>query len=342
LGKTGLRVPPIVFGTSSFGNLYRAYPPRIKAEILGAMIDSGAPPIVLDSAGKYGAGLALETLGDLLRARGVPPENVLISNKLGWARVPLRGLEPTFESGVWFDLRHDAEQDIGYEGILRCWRQGNALLGAPYEAQLVSVHDPDEYLARARDPEERARAKHDIIEAYRALHELKRAGEVRAIGIGAKDWRVVRELADEIELDWVMIACSLTVLHHPPEVLAFAERLRARGIAIFNSALFHAGFLTGGKFFDYRIADPRAPADEPLFAWREKFLALCQQYAVDPAAACVRFALSAPGVVAVALNTGRPEQVRPNVALAGVAIPRSFWTAAQAAGIVRPDYAYLP
>ena len=90
------------------------------------------------------------------------------------------------------------------------------------------------------------------------------------------------------------------------------------------------------------IVQPVGAADEPLFAWRDKFLALCQQYAVDPAAACVRFALSAPGVVAVALNTGRPEQVRPNVALAGVAIPRSFWTAAQAAGIVRPDYAYLP
>ncbi|MBC8133385.1 MAG: aldo/keto reductase [Deltaproteobacteria bacterium] len=341
LGKTGLLVPSVVFGTSSLGNLYRAYPEQTKLDILSEIVDSGAPPVVLDSAGKYGAGLALESIGAGLRARNVAPDDVLVSNKLGWMRVPLRGPEPTFESGVWFDLRHDAVQDISYEGILRCWRQGNELLGAPYAAQLVSVHDPDEYLARARGADERARAKQDIIEAYRALHDLKRAGSVRAIGIGAKDWRVIRELAEDIQLDWVMMACSLTVFHHPPDVVALAEDLHRRGVAILNSAVFHAGFLTGGKFFDYRAPDKANAADAPLFAWREKFAALCQHHDVTPAAVCVRFALSAPGVVAVALNTGRPEQVRQNVALADATIPPAFWLAAQEAGLIRRDYTHL-
>jgi D-threo-aldose 1-dehydrogenase len=48
-------------------------------------------PVVLDSAGKYGAGLALEAIGEGLRALGVRAEQVLLSNKLGWLRVPLRG-----------------------------------------------------------------------------------------------------------------------------------------------------------------------------------------------------------------------------------------------------------
>jgi|GEM_PF-80196 len=341
LGKTGLAVPPIIFGTSSLGNLYQTYSPGTKQAIMREMIASEAPPLMLDSAGKYGAGLALETIGEGLRAGVVSPGDVLISNKLGWQRVPLRGPEATFEPGVWFDLRHDAEQDIGYEGILRCWRQGNELLGAPYSAQAVSVHDPDEYLARARDPVERARAKRDIVEAYRALHELKRGGQVRAIGIGAKDWRIIRELSDEIELDWVMLACSLTVFSHPPEVVALAQRLRDGGVAIINSAVFHAGFLTGGRFFDYRIPDPGVSADRPLFDWRAKFLALCLRHDVEPAAVCVRFALAAPGVVAVALNTGRPAQVRRNVALASAVIPEAFWEAALEAGLIRGDYSHL-
>jgi D-threo-aldose 1-dehydrogenase len=206
---------------------------------------------------------------------------------------------------------------------------------------VVSVHDPDEYLARARDPVERARAKRDIVEAYRALHELKRGGRVRAIGIGAKDWRIIRELSDEIELDWVMLACSLTVFHHPPEVVALAQHLRDGGVAIINSAVFHAGFLTGGRFFDYRVPDPGVSTDGPLFEWRARFLALCLLHGVDPAAACVQFALSAPGVAAVALNTGRPEQVRRNVALASAVIPAAFWEAALETGLVRADYSHL-
>jgi D-threo-aldose 1-dehydrogenase len=349
LGRTGLRVPPILFGTSSLGNLYQAYSERTKLEILGAIVDThahsysypGAPPVVLDSAGKYGAGLALEAIGTSLRTLAVPPGDVLISNKLGWARVPLRRPEPTFEPGVWVDLRHDATQDIGYDGILRCWEQGNQLLGPPYEAGLVSVHDPDEYLARAPDAERRAQAKHDIAEAYRALYELKRAGKVKAVGVGAKNWRVIRELTDQVELDWVMVACSLTIFHHPPEVLALVESLRRRGIGIVNSAVFHGGFLTGGQFFDYRVPDPGAPSDRELFCWRDKFTALCRKHDVAPAAACVSFALSTPGVAAVALNTSRPNQVRSNVALAQAQIPPSFWTAAKEAGIVRRDYPHL-
>ncbi len=353
LGQTGLLVPPILFGTSSLGNLYQAYPDETKLDILREMVRWGRPslrhpasgpaPIVLDSAGKYGAGLALETIGSGLRTLGVPAGDVLINNKLGWARVPLRGPEPTFEPGVWAGLKNDAQPDISHDGIVRCWEQGNALLGAPYAAELVSVHDPDEYLARAGEAggQARANAKRDIVDAYRALHALKRAGKVRAVGIGAKEWHVIRELADEVPLDWVMLACSLTVFHHPPEVLAFVESLRRRGIGIVNSAVFHAGFLTGGRFFDYRIPDPKASTDRPLFVWRDQFIALCTTHGVDPAAACVNFGLSVPGVVAVALNTSRPEQVRRNVALGAAEIPPSFWTAAKDAGLVRRDYPYL-
>jgi len=55
---------------------------------------------VFDSAGKYGAGLALEVLGQCLEELNVPPEKVVISNKLAWKRIPLpEGAEPTFEPG---------------------------------------------------------------------------------------------------------------------------------------------------------------------------------------------------------------------------------------------------
>jgi D-threo-aldose 1-dehydrogenase len=341
LGKNGPLVPPIVFGTSALGNLYAAHPPERKRAVLREMFREAKAPVVLDSAGKYGAGLSLETIGDGLRALCVRPEQVLISNKLGWLRVPLRGSEPSFEPGVWFGLEHDAEQAVSYEGILRCWEQGCELLGAPFRPALVSVHDPDELLARATTADQRARAKLDLLGAYRALDELKRRGEVGLVGVGAKDWTVIRELLEEVPLDWVMLACSLTILRHPPELVAFVDRLRREGIGVINSAVFHAGFLTGGAFFDYRRLDPESPGDRPLFAWRESFRAICQAHDVEPAAACVRFALSHPAVASVALNTSRPEQVRANVVLGEAAVPPRFWSAMRDAGLIRRDYAYV-
>ena len=333
-GRTGLQIPPIVFGTSCLGNLYQALPEEVKRRILDGFFRWVAPPVVLDSAGKYGAGLALEVIGRGLRAAGVPADQVLISNKLGWIRAPLRTPEPTFEPGVWAGLEHDAVQKISYRGILECWEQGCELLGGDYRPQMVSVHDPDEYLGAATSEADRGRRLEDILEAYRALNELKASGQVKAVGVGSKDWRVIHELAEHVGLDWVMFACSLTVMHHPPDLLDFMRRLHAQGVAMINSAVFHAGFLTGGAFYDYRRVSPESEADRPLFAWRERFFALCAEHDVRPAEACVRFGMSVPGVVATALNTGKPDCVQENVAAVQAQIPPAFWSAMKAAGLI--------
>lgn len=332
-GGTGLNVPPIVFGTSCLGNLYEALPWETKLGIMREWFKWVSPPVVLDSAGKYGAGLALEMIGEGLREMDIKPGQVIISNKLGWLRTPLKHPEPTFEPGAWVGLKHDAEQRISYDGILECWKQGCKLLGA-YKPQLVSVHDPDEYLAKAATPQERRQRMADVLGAYKALAELKAAGEVQAVGVGSKDWAVIRELAAQTPLDWVMFACSMTIMHHPPELLAFMQQLADRGVGIINSAVFHAGFLTGGQFFDYRKVCKESAQDRPLFEWRDKFLALCQQFKVVPAEACVQFGLSAPGVAAVSLNTSKPDRVRKNVASVVARIPRRFWRAMQEAGLI--------
>jgi D-threo-aldose 1-dehydrogenase len=248
----------------------------------------------------------------------------------------LRGPEPTFERGVWAGIAHDAESQISYEGILKCYEQGNELLGAGYPAQLVSVHDPDEYLAAAKTPAERTQRFADVLGAYRALFELKRAGKVTAVGIGSKDWRVIREIAEHVPLDWVMFACSLTVYSHPPELLVFIAELHARGVGMINSAVFHAGFLTGGAWFDYRKPDP--VKDAALFQWRDRFLATCRKFAAKPADVCVQFGLALPGVVSVALNTGKPERIAENVASASNPIPAELWCALKDLGLVDQNY----
>jgi D-threo-aldose 1-dehydrogenase len=339
LGNTSLRLPRIVFGTSCLGNLYAALPEETKRDISRAWLEHVDPVFMLDTAGKYGAGLALESIGENLRRLEVPAEHVVISNKLGWKRVPLRTADSTFEPGIWADLEHDAELCISYDGILDCWRQGNELLGAPYTTQLVSVHDPDEYLGAAKSLSEKERRLADILEAYRALNDLKKAGHVMAVGIGSKDWHTIRCIADKVPLDWVMLANSLTILRHPPELVQWVSELAGRGVAVINSAVFHAGFLTGGQYFDYRLPSPES--DRDLFAWREMFHSLCRRHDVSPMHACVQFALSPPGVVAIALNTSRPGRIVENVAAVEATVPQAFWADAKKARLIAPDYPHV-
>jgi D-threo-aldose 1-dehydrogenase len=307
-------------GTSCLGNLYQELPQSTKTAIVREFITHTDAPASFDTAGKYGAGLALECLGKALQELNVSPDNVIISNKLGWLRVPLETEEPTFEPGVWKGLKYDAIQRIGYEGILECYEQGNQLLGA-YNANFVSVHDPDEYLAKATDKSHEDNLYDDILLAYKALNDLKQKGAVRAVGVGAKDWRIIKRLSGDVQLDWVMFANSYTLHDHPVELALFMHDLQSRGIFVINSAVFNGGFLTGGDFYNYKPVDK----DDERLAWREKFFTLCTKYNLTPATACIRFGLSAPGVKSIALSTTRPEQVEKNLKMTKADIPASFW-----------------
>jgi D-threo-aldose 1-dehydrogenase len=85
------------------------------------------------------------------------------------------------------DIHHDAKQAISAEGIFSCWEQGNQLLGEKYRPSMLSVHDPDEYLAIAgNDSELRVKLYNDILDAYKALFNIKKSDSSISIGVGAK------------------------------------------------------------------------------------------------------------------------------------------------------------
>jgi D-threo-aldose 1-dehydrogenase len=51
--------------------------------------------------------------------------------------------------------------------------------------------------------------------------------------------------------------------------------------------------------------------------------------------------LSVPGVVAVALNTSRPERIADNVAAVQAVVPDAFWKDLKTDGLIAGDYPYL-
>src|SRR5215213_971211 len=261
-----LNLPRVIFGTSGLGNLFVALDDQAKLDIISECVRLSNGKMVFDSAGKYGAGLALETLGKCLKQLNVHPENVIISNKLAWLRTELKTEEPTFEPGVWKNLKYDAVQKISYDGIIESFEQGNQLLG-DYIPQMLSVHDPDEYLATAKDEQHADELYNDILDAYRALYDLKKQGKAQIIGVGAKDWRIVKRIAADVPLDWIMIANSMTIKSHPQALLDFILEMESKGVYIINSAVFHSGFLVGSDYFDYKQIKRGTLKSDALFQW---------------------------------------------------------------------------
>lgn len=339
-GNTGLQVPPLFFGATSLGNLFREVEEKEKAAIVDAWANSGLAPFVVDSAGKYGAGLSLEVIGRELDRLRIPADQAIISNKLGWRRIPLEGPEPTFEPGAWFGLEHDAVQDISYDGILRCWQEGNELLGR--EAQVVSVHDPDEYLDAAQNDRDRKQRLDDLVAAYQALSELKEQGRVAAVGVGAKNWRAIEALDHSCSFDWVMLANSFTIMSHPKELDDFMRHLAAKNVAIINSALFQGGFLLGGELFDYRKIDLTSGEDLRRLNWRGRFHQLCMEFEVSAFDVGVGFGKAHPAVTAVALSSSRADRVESHINALQTAVPVEIWSRMREAGLIADHIDFLP
>ncbi len=341
LGSQTIDMPRVIFGTGTLGNLFVELTDDVKLAISKQWFSGDHATAVVDTAGKYGAGLALEVIGNNLRAIDADPNRVVISNKLGWKRVPLTTPEPTFEPGAWVGLKHDAVQCISYDGILECWEQGEELLGPDFSSQLLSVHDPDEYLTAAKNEDDRDRRFADILDAYSALAELRDQGKCWGVGVGSKDWKAIAEIDEHVKLDWVMLANSLTIHRHPKDLLDFVADLHRRKVLIFNSAVFHAGYMVGGDSFDYGNLDPSNAGDAKVIDYRDRFFQLCEKHEVKPAAACVEFALSPPGVAAIALSSSKPSRVTSNIELANARLPEAFWADAKRIGLVHADYQYL-
>lgn len=322
-----MQLPKVIFGTSGLGNLYEAVPYENKLAIIKECISNAPNGIAMfDTAGKYGAGLALEVLGKALKELNVPKDKVIISNKLAWVQTPLLTEEPTFEKGVWKDLKNDAVQKISYDGIIECFEQGNQLLG-DYPSQMASVHDPDEYLAAAKDAADEAKRYQDILDAYKALFELKQKGQVVSVGIGAKNWKSIQRIAKDVAFDWVMIANSLSLHSHPKDLIDFIAELHSKGTVVINSAVFNGGFLVGRDYYNYNFVDKNTPEGKALYDWRDQFFDLCKSFNIQPAEACFNFGFNILGVSSVALSTVRPEKVKSNIDMATKEIPVAFWEA---------------
>jgi len=351
LGKSGVEVTRLVFGTSGFGGFLRL---RKWDEVLAvgkALVRRFGPGITWDSANMYGAGMALENTGNLIRELGIQQTSKVI-NKPGWVIIePPPGVPiDKFEPGLWRGLTKTIRYAQTREQMRESIDQGLEFLGPGINAPLCSAHDfhklsrmiantPDLFLGdRLLTTDPNVLMYEQLLPA---LAEKRAEGAIKGVGLGMMDWRLMREIITRSAvIDYVMLANEFTILRHDPALLDFIEWLREQRIGLIAAAPYNAAWIFGATEKIDGFTDPTAEQLE----WRTKFLRVCAEMMVEPAAVAVQFVFSNPCVDAVAPGSARVAHIDSNFPQNGdgtdLVIPGAVWEQLIAAGVIRKDYRY--
>lgn len=279
-----------------------------------------------DVAPFYGIGLAEHRLGACLRR--VDRRELVLSTKVGRLLDPVAGGTVAGVSGGTspFAVRYD----YTYDATLRSIEHSMQRLGTN-ALDIVLIHDVNK---RWQGDMLETRYREAMAGAYRALDELRRAGAIKAFGVGVNDWTILERFARDGDFDCFMLAGRYTLLDHSA-LTSFLPECQRRRIAVLMAAPFNSGILAtgatpGAKFF-YVEAEP---AIRDRVARME---AVCARHGVALAAAALQFPLHHPAIASIVTGMRNVSEARGNLAHCRATIPADFWAEMKREGLVSPD-----
>ncbi|MGD8486813.1 MAG: aldo/keto reductase [Chloroflexota bacterium] len=345
LGRTGVTVTRLGIGTNPLAGLMQAIPHVTARATVEAAWDGGIR--LFDMAPLYGYGSAERFVGDVLRSR--PRSEFALATKVGRLlaadgpperedRMMLYEGEPLYKDTApvrpYFDYT--------YEGVMRSLEASRERSGID-RFDIVHIHDPESYMEEAAEG------------AYRALDELRRTGDVGAIGIGSNHWDCHLALLEQGDYDVILLAGRYTLLDQTalPRLMPLCQE---RGTAVIAAGVFNSGILAHPDPGSIRSLDRRAdamhtwkdnvtfnymPAGQDVIDKAAAIKAVCDRHCVPMAAAAVQFPLFHPAVPTVVIGPRTPEHVAQDVALMRHPIPRELWSELKHAGLL-PESAPTP
>jgi D-threo-aldose 1-dehydrogenase len=324
LGRTGLAVTTLGFGSAGIGNLYRELPDTDAQEAVHASFASGVR--LFDTAPFYGFGLSEQRLGAALA--GAP--GAVLSTKVGRSLVATGPQDASVGREGYFSPRPFAPVfDYGYEAVMRSHQESLARLGVA-RVDVLLCHDIGRLTHAARHEE---RLREFLDGGYRAMRELRDQGAVRAIGIGVNECEVCVELLRECELDCILLAGRYTLLEQPAleELLPLCVEKRVSILCggPFNSGILATGSRAGSRAF-YNYAAPPAGVLERVRGLE----ALCARFEVPLQAAALQFPLAHPAVACVVAGCVTGAESRQCAGYFSHVIPQGFWHALRECGLV--------
>ena len=293
LGRTGVRVPKIAFGTSGLGNMPDTYGYDVDEERARATIRAvfDGPAKFIDTSRNYGLGRSEERVGAVIRERGGLPEGVVISTKLD------RDTQTN---------RLDASQ------ARRSLETSLKTLGLDY-VHILHLHDP-EY---AEPLEAVTRPGGAVAE----LFKMKEEGFAKAVGLAAGRVDIMMPILRDWEFDALVTHNRFTLVNRNAE--AMIDFARAKGIAVLNAAPYASGVLAKGS-----VAYPRyayQEASEEMLDPIRRIEAICAKHHVPVGAAALQFSLREPRIAATICGVTKPERVSETLEWAAWPIPAALW-----------------
>ena len=328
LGRTGLSVTELGFGTAPLGNLFRPLSDDDARATLAAAKEAGFG--YYDTAPFYGFGLSERRLGDVVRGR-----DAVLSTKVGRLLRPVAGPvdERVVRHGYATPMPFEPVYDYSYDAIMRSFEASQQRLGLA-RIDILYIHD----IGRMTHGDENTARMAELTKGrgLKALEELRAAKRIAGFGIGVNEIDACLEVMDNARLDVILLAGRYTLLEQNALGVLF-PRCEAAGTAIVVGGPYNSGILAVGTktaaplFYNYEPA----PAD--VIAKVRAMEEVCDSHGVPLAAAALQFPLAHKLVVSVIPGLDSPARVAQTLALYRHVIPAELWRDLKADGLLRED-----
>ena len=328
LGGTGLALTTLGLGCAAMAGNHR---PVADADIAAAIDEGLASGIgYVDTAPFYGFGRSERFVGDALRGGARDADGIVgadgghvLSTKAG--RLLRPGAAPEPDARDWPGcLPFTPVYDYSYDGVMRSFEDSLQRLGLA-RIDILLLHDIGRMQHGA---EANAPLFHDAMTGgYRALDELRRAGDIKGIGLGVNEREVCLEAMRHGDWDCFLLAGRYTLLEQGPLDDLFPACEKA-GTGIILGGPYNSGILAGGDTWNYA----KAPPD--VVAKARRIGAVCDSHSVPLPAAALQFPLGSPLVASVIPGPRSRAEARQNVEWFGMDIPASLWSDLASEGLL--------
>ena len=328
IDRAGLVVSELGFGAAPLGNLYQSVSDDAARRTLETALTAGIGYV--DTAPHYGFGLSERRVGDVLRQR----RGYVLSSKVGRLLEPVRSFrEDEDRLGFRTPMPFEPVFDYSYDGVLRSHQDSLQRLGLS-RIDILYVHDIGARTHRVHHAQ-----RFDQLTlggGFRALEELRRAGDIAALGLGVNEWEICVRASDYADLDVVLLAGRYTLIEQGA-LEQFFPMCERRNISVvvggpFNSGILATGVRSGREpHYDY------GPPSSGIIARVARIEAICEAHGVALAAAALQFPLAHKSVVSVIPGADHPDQVAAAVRLYRAPIPQVFWEELKAQGLIAAE-----
>ncbi|MFT5088122.1 MAG: aryl-alcohol dehydrogenase-like predicted oxidoreductase [Candidatus Latescibacterota bacterium] len=293
LGKTGLEIPVIPFGTQGFGNNFGSVKDEEAVALVKHAVSLGVNHF--DCARCYGDSLRKTGLA----LREIPREDVIITGRL------------CCHSAAQWGFYGDGEPDYSAERVIRDVENQLEILGTDYFDGML-IHDPKKI--------EPTLAKDGTLAG---LLQLKARGLVRNVGYGMNphDFHLKAIATGDVDLLLCFNDYNLIRQTAADELLSAAA---AADIGVMNGWSILRGLLTGIDIDEAREKgryknDPDVDASRTIWQW-------CQQEEVNLLQLAIQFCLAETRIHGNPIGSLNTEQLEANIWAASTPLDESVWT----------------